>query len=95
VSEMLWCDRGNHPFNANDPEATCWTEKQSFKDQQDGRKPQRTDICGPCQVKSSGVDVVKELLGPERNKRSPAEVAEARGYDPDYVKWLEDQADKA
>jgi hypothetical protein len=90
MSEMLWCDRGNHPFSANDPKRTAFTETQTYVDAQSGKRPVRVDTCGPCNAGQQVTDVVRELMAPSR-KRTPAEVAEARGYDPEYVKWLEKQ----
>lgn len=88
VSEVLWCDRGNHLFSANTEHKT-WTEKQSYQEVQDGKTPQRTDVCKDCMAGGTGTDVVKELMAPR--PRTAADVAAAKGYDPEYVEWLEKQ----
>jgi hypothetical protein len=92
VSEMLWCDRGNHPFSANDPGRTVFTEQVNFVDAQAGKHATRVDTCGPCNKGQGLTDIVRELMAPKKNgetARTPAEVAKARGYDPKYVEWLE------
>jgi hypothetical protein len=73
MSEVLWCDRGNHLFSANDPELKTWTERQSYLEQQAGAKPARNDICGPCQVHTNGRDLVA-LLMPPKSKLTVEEI---------------------
>lgn len=88
MSEVLWCDRGNHLFNANTEHKT-WTEKQSYQDVQEGKAAERTDVCKQHLNGGNGVDAVQELMAPR--PRTAAMVAAAKGYDPEYVKWLEKQ----
>jgi hypothetical protein len=92
VSEILWCDRGNHPFSANDPARTVFTQQLNYLDAQSGKHGTRVDTCGPCNKGHSLTDVVRELMAPAP-VRTNVEVAKARQYDPEYVKWLEDQAE--
>jgi len=90
VSEILWCDKGNHPFSANDSDRTVWTESISQRDMQAGKRPERVDTCGPCNS-SQAPDVVRVLMAPKNPSPTNAEIARAKGMDEDYVKWLEKQ----
>jgi hypothetical protein len=51
MSEVLWCDQGQHPFAAgkdNDEETFL-----SNKANPDGTPRKRRDVCGPCARKSA------------------------------------------
>lgn len=61
MSEILWCDPGNHQFNANDPDRKTWNEQQSYADANAGKKPLRFDACGEHRgYDGMGTDKVKE-----------------------------------
>lgn len=50
MSEILWCDLGNHQFSANDPDRTVQVEDLSYVQKQEGARAKRYDMCGPCKA---------------------------------------------
>lgn len=120
VSDVKWCDIGEHPFPANQPGATTMTMSQQIPNQWGGYQPSGVvmDICSACATdsgmrrmsdepgesqektdakardirrRSGGRTVLKTLGRQEGRGVSDPEEARARGYDPDYVAWLEKQ----
>lgn len=91
MSEVLWCDPGDHLFSANDTERKVMTEPLSYDDQQKGMKATRLDVCGDHKAKGFAEDRVRKLMKPRPAELTPAEIASVKGYDPEYVKWLESQ----
>lgn len=69
VSEILWCDQGDHAFSANDPDRTTWTEGVSQRDMQAGIRGRRMDTCGPCKLKQTE-DRVRLALTPAKAEKS-------------------------
>src|SRR5215469_10549672 len=103
MSEILWCDLGDHQFSANDPKRSVQVEDITYEAKQNGERPKRYDMCGPCQanltergdpVQNFFKDIVstrKAVTGRKTTAKVTPEEAQERGYDPDYVKWLEKQ----
>lgn len=95
MSDIIWCDVGGHPFSAADPERDFWT-KPGNEYGQNQLQP-RMDVCGEhknftVKMPNYTAPSASAIQGKMRNKQ--AQEAKEKGYDPDYVKWLEDQADK-
>lgn len=86
----LWCGVGGHAFSARDPGRQRVTVQQWDEDSQEV-KPVAVSVCGdharPVQITTRP----KQAITTNGSVTDPAE-ARARGYDPDYVAWLEQQA---
>jgi len=48
MSACLWCDAGEHPFSARDPESEVWKRKIKTSDGQTVEID--WDVCGPCKT---------------------------------------------
>lgn len=95
MSDIVWCDIGGHPFSAAEPGRKFWTELGNEYGQRQDQP--RLDACAehanfkvqmPNFVQPSQAQITAGM------KSKKAKEAAAKGYDPDYVKWLEAQADK-
>lgn len=121
MSQVKWCDLGQHVFPANQPGSTTLKFERYVKNQWGGAQPSDIvqDVCAAC-AKDAGVqdyDKVADLTEDEEYAKADAirqgkrfnpftkqkkaaaigtraDQAKEKGYDPDYVKWLEDQANK-
>lgn len=97
MSDIVWCDIGGHPFSAAEPGRKFWTESGNEYGQNQSQA--RLDACKDhADFKAR----MPEFLGAPAGrgaietglKRKKAQEAADKGYDPDYVAWLEAQADK-
>lgn len=129
MSQVLWCDIGQHPFPRGQIGSTTLKVEQQVKNQWGGYQPEDVtqDVCAACAV-DAGIKRIQDLrsgISEEDNMDLAAAIrdgtagsrfskavlnkvkaltggntadkvtqARAHGYDPDYVKWLEEQADK-
>lgn len=86
----LWCGVGGHAFSSRDPGRQRVTVQQWDEEAQE-TKPVAASACGeharPLQIQTRP----KALTNGHGSVTDPA-VAAARGYDPDYVAWLEQKA---
>lgn len=132
MSEVLWCDIGQHPFPMNQPGRTTLKLEQQIKNQWGGYQPHDVtqDVCSSC-ARDSGIRQIqmdipqqtddeanaladsirdgtatsrfrsrlsaatKQLTnGDHKAKHITPDEARERGYDPDYVTWLENETSK-
>lgn len=117
MSEVKWCDIGDHPYPANQPGATTLKLTQQTSNQWGGFQPTDVvqDVCAACademgmtRLEKRGTEsqevtltrardtrmrmggrVKRELEALEPVKNPPEQ--HQRGYDPEYVKWLEEK----
>lgn len=130
MSQVKWCDIGQHPFPEGQPGCTTLKVEQYVRNQWGGSQPQDIiqDVCAAC-ARDAGIkrmsevstgmsdaetdalaDSIRDGTAGSRFRKNltraltaahaPAstkdpEEARAKGYDPDYVAWLEEQANKA
>lgn len=95
MSDIVWCDIGGHPFSAAEPGRKFWTQQgNEYGIHQDQA---RMDAC----AEHANFQVrMPNFVNPSQRelhaglKSKAAQDAAQKGYDPDYVKWLEEQADK-
>ena len=90
VSDVaLWCGVGGHAFSPHDPGRQRVTVEQWDEDSQ-RMAPVTVAACGdharPVQISTRP----KAALNGSGSVTDPGE-AQRRGYDPDYVRWLEEQ----
>lgn len=90
VSQALWCDAKQHPFSSKDPERRHYQQETVRQSDERGYEQGRIvmeefDICGPCANQTAVF---------QKPANYKALEARQKGYDPDYVKWLEEQAAK-
>jgi len=98
VSEILWCDPGNHQFNANDQDRKTWTEQQTYKAANEGQRPMRFDACSQHRgYDGMGNDAVAKAFNDMQKAAQPAlpaakgtRIVNADEYGR-YIKYLEDQ----
>lgn len=77
MSQVLWCDVGQHAYPANQPGATTLKVEQQVKNQWGGYQPSDIvqDICRSC-ANDMGIRQVGKL--PEKSDEEIDEVAEAQ-----------------
>jgi len=95
MSQALWCDQGAHAFSARDPGRQEWVVRE-YDDDAGAMVEETRTACSECarQVgavrgapKTRPAQAIAAPAG-QHAARTPEE-AQARGYDPDYVAWLE------
>lgn len=86
----LWCGVGGHAFSSRDPGRQRVTVQQ-WDEEANEMRPVAASACGeharPLQIQTRP----KAITNGNGSVTDPGE-ARARGYDPDYVAWLEKQA---
>lgn len=95
MSDIVWCDIGGHPFSAAEPGRKFWTEVGNEYGQDQSRA--RIDACGEhanFRVRMPNFVNPSQAQLSAGFKSKAAKDAAEKGFDPGYVKWLEDQADK-
>lgn len=89
----LWCGVGGHAFSSLDPGRQRVTVQQWDEDAQEER-PRAASACGeharPLKIQTRP----KAITNGNGSVTDPGEAAR-RGYDPDYVAWLEQQQARA
>jgi hypothetical protein len=51
MSDILWCDEGNHPFSSTDKQRERYTKQVGVRAPQYTEDVEHFDICGPCVTK--------------------------------------------
>ena len=81
----LWCGVGGHAFSARDPGRQRVTVQQWDEDSQE-TKPVTVSACGD---HARPVQIATRPPAALSASEVTADEARRRGYDPEYVKWLE------
>src|SRR5215472_3706905 len=97
MSDIVWCDIGGHPFSAADPGRQFWTVAGNEYGQDQSKA--RLDACAEhANFRAKMPDFTSGAQSRQaidsNLQAHKAQEAKDKGYDPDYVKWLEAQASK-